>query len=426
MMRNPLRTAWLVGPAFVIACFCPAARGGDWPQWRGPNRDAKATGFTAPATWPKELTKKWQVKVGEGVATPALVGDKLYVFSREGGKEVVRALDAGTGKELWKDEYETGGVQGPASGFSGPRSSPTVADGKVITLGVRGVLSCYDTGGKLIWRKDAVERSWPPFFVASSPIVVDGLCIAQLGGQGSGVVVAYELATGNEKWKWPGDTPAYASPTLLTLGDTKVILAQTDRQIVGINVADGKQVWKTALAPPAGGPPKGKSGGKGGGMGGRGYNAATPMVDGQTLIYSGAGRGTKVVKLEKKGDEVTATDVWTNPEIGVQFNTPVVKDGLVFGVTERNVLFCINKEGKTAWTNEIKSERGYGSVVDVGPVLLALTPRSPLIVFEPTDKGFKEIASYKVTDTGSHAYPVVDGNRIYIKDQDSVILWTIE
>src|SRR6266404_228122 len=110
----------------------------DWPQWRGPNRDAKATGFTAPKTWPKQLTQKWKVTVGDGVATPALVGDKLYVFSRQDGNEVIRCLNAADGKEIWKDKYETGGATGPAASFSGPRSSPAVADGKVVALGVRG------------------------------------------------------------------------------------------------------------------------------------------------------------------------------------------------------------------------------------------------------------------------------------------------
>ena len=93
--------------------------GQDWPQWRGPNRDAKATGFTAPQTWPKSLTKKWKVTVGNGVATPALVGDKLYVFARRGAEEVACCLDATTGKELWADKYAAKAASGPASDFPG-------------------------------------------------------------------------------------------------------------------------------------------------------------------------------------------------------------------------------------------------------------------------------------------------------------------
>jgi outer membrane protein assembly factor BamB len=171
------RVASLAWMASVIVATSASAQ--DWSQWRGSNRDAKATDFKAPQTWPKELTRKWKITVGEGVATPALVGDKLYVFSRQEGNEITRCLNAVDGKEIWQDKYESLGASGPAQGFSGPRSSPTVVDGKVVTLGVRGVLSVLDAkDGKKLWRKDDF-KSWPNFFPSSSPIVVNQLVIAQ-------------------------------------------------------------------------------------------------------------------------------------------------------------------------------------------------------------------------------------------------------
>jgi len=87
----------------------------DWPQWRGPNRDGKVTGFTVPQTWPKTLSQKWKTTVGLGDATPALVGDKLYVAVRQGGNEVTLCLDAGTGKEPWRDKYAAVAVTGKAA-----------------------------------------------------------------------------------------------------------------------------------------------------------------------------------------------------------------------------------------------------------------------------------------------------------------------
>src|SRR5207245_17796 len=105
---------------------------------------------------------------------------------------------------------------------------------------------------------------------------------------------------------------------------------------------------------------------------GRGYNASTPLVDGQTIIYAGSGRGTKAVKLEKKDGTVTAKELWSNDN-GVQFNTPVLTRGLIFGVSDRNSLFCINaKDGKTAWTASLggggggggrRGPGGFGSIV---------------------------------------------------------------
>jgi outer membrane protein assembly factor BamB len=411
--------------AVGLGSFALAAGADDWPQWRGANRDAKVAGFNAPKTWPKELTQKWKVSVGGGDATPALVGDKLYVFTRQGGDEVIRCLDAATGKELWQDKYEAQPPTPPAAGpHAGPRSSPAVADGKVVTLGVRGTLSCLDAAtGKVAWRKDDFKGFWPMFFISSSPVVVDGLCIAQLGGKekgrgkASGGVVAYDLATGNEKWKWTGDSPAYASPVVTTVDGTKLIVAETEGKVVALTAADGKLAWETAFAA----------------QGRGGYNAATPIVDGQTIIYGGGGRGATAVKIEKKGDGFGAQGRWSNKETSVQFNTPVLKNGLLFGLSQRNDFFCMNAQnGKTLWTSPApkaggggRRVEGYGSIVDAGPVLVALTPSSQLTVFEPSDKEFKKVASYKVADTQTFAYPVVAGNRVFVKDQDSVTLWTL-
>ncbi|MHB1422291.1 MAG: PQQ-like beta-propeller repeat protein [Gemmataceae bacterium] len=383
----------------------------DWPQWLGPNRDAKATGFQAPKAWPKELTRKWKITVGEGVATPALVGDKLYVFSRQEGNEILRCLDAASGKELWQDKYASGGAAGPARGFSGPRSSPIVTDGKIVTLGVRSVLSCYDAAtGKKLWRKEEVQNNWPQFFTSSSPIVVDGQCIVELGTKNNGAIVAYDIATGAEKWKWTGDGSAYASPELVTVEGVKMLVAEMDKSIVGVRAADGKLLWQTPFA-----------------VSGRGYNASTPMVDKQTLLYSGSNRGTTAVKLEKQGDGLVAKDLWKNAEISIQFNTPVNYDNLIFGLSDKDQLFCLNaSDGTTAWTAPLKGSRGYGSIVAAGPVLFALNPSAQLVVFEPSDKGFKQLASYKVASGDTYAYPVVAGNRVYIKDKDSITLWTIE
>jgi outer membrane protein assembly factor BamB len=385
----------------------------DWPQWRGPNRDGKAD-FKAPASWPKELTKKWQVTVGNGVSTPALVGGKLYVFSRENGKEIARCLDAATGKELWldKEAYEVAPISGPPSGYPGPRSSPAVADGKAITYGVRGTLSCFDTSsGKLLWRKDGGVDAWPMFFTSCSPLIADGVCIAQLGGQRDSAIVALDPATGAEKWKWTGDGSSYASPIVGTIAGTKVIVAQSDKRLVVVSFADGKLLWETPFA--------------GSGMGG--MNSATPILDGGILIYSGTARGTKAVKLEKQGDTFSASELWGNRDNSIQYNSPVLKGGLIFGLSNRDVLFCISeKDGKTAWTSQIAGKRGFGSIVDAGEALVLLTPAGNLIAFEPSDKEFKQLASYKVADGDTTAYPVLAGKQIFVKDKDSVALWIAE
>ncbi len=456
-MKNANRALALV-LSLVASAVGSWAVAQDWPQWRGSNRDATVSGFQAPATWPPELTQKWRVAVGEGVSTPALVGARFYVFSRQEGHEITRCLDVATGEELWQDKYETAEINGAALRFasrSGPRCSPSVTDGKVVTLGVQGTLSCLDAAtGNVLWRNTDFEGSVPRFFPSSSPIIVDGLCIAQLGSDRDGSIMAFDLATGEETWKWTGDGPAYGSPVLMTLNGTKVIVAPTASNMVAVDAADGKLLWKIAYSQ------------------GR-YNAATPIVYGQHVIYAGPTRGVTAVKMEKEGDEHNSTESWSNPDNSLMYNTPVVKNGLLFGLSNLNSLFCINAEtGETMWNAPLgespggerpqigregraregrtqegrpqggqgreggRGQRrgrrggpgggGYGSIVDAGSVLLALNPTSLLIVFEPSDKEFKQLASYKVAESQTYAYPVIAGNRVFVKDQDSVTLWTIE
>ncbi|GAI36480.1 unnamed protein product, partial [marine sediment metagenome] len=250
--------------------------------------------------------------------------------------------------------------------------------------------------------KDPFPKVVPKFFTAMSPIIVDGMVIAHLGGKGNGAIIAYDLTTGDEKWRWADEGPEYASPALLTVKGTKQIVTLTEKSIVGVGVADGKLLWQLPFVPVR-----------------RAYNAATPIVDGQTVIYTGAGRGTKAVKIEKQGDGFTAKELWSNPELAPQFNTPVLKDGLLFGLSDRSNLFCINaKTGQTAWTDSTPRGRGgFAAIVDAGSVILALPSNSELIAFKPSGKEYAELARIKVSDTPTYAQPVIAGNRVFIKDK---------
>lgn len=285
-----------------------------------------------------------------------------------------------------------------------------MADGKVLTLGVGGVISCVDADkGKVLWRKDPMHGEVPRFFTAMSPIVVDDACVAQLGGDDQGTTFAFDLATGNVKWKWEGDGPAYGSPVLMTVDGTKQIVAQTAKSIVGFAAADGKLLWRIDT-------PKQ----------GRVYNAVTPIVDGQTVIYTGQGSGTRAVKVEKRGDKFVTNEVWKNDKLGTSFSTPVLKDGLLFGMSPRGNMFCLRADsGQTAWTTE-GGRQGFGTIVDAGPVVLALPANSEFIVFSPGDKKFEELARIKVSKSPTYAYPVVSGKRVFIKDKEALTMWTVE
>ncbi len=398
--------------AVLILISSTLAIAQDWPQWRGANRDGRVTGFTAPQSWPKELAPKWKVTVGLGDASPALVGDCLYVFTRQGEDEVTLCLNAANGEKVWEDKYAAQVVTGPAGSHPGPRSSPAVSEGKVVTLGVGGVLSCLDaSSGKVVWRKDEFPKVVPQFFTSMSPIIVDGMAIAHLGGPGNGALIAFDLSSGDTRWKWAAEGPEYASPVLLTVEGVKQIVTLTEKSIVGIGVTDGKLLWQLPFIPER-----------------RSYNSATPIVERPTVIYTGAARGTKAVKITKQGDGFVANEIWNNPGIAAQFSTPVLKDGLLYGCSNQGDLFCLNAQtGKTNWTDT--NDHGSGSfaaIVDAGSVILVLPNNSELTVFKPNEKEYVEVARIKSAETPTYATPVASGNRIFIKDQDSLAMMMVE
>jgi len=397
----------------VVLMSASWAAAQDWPQWRGPNRDNKVTGFTAPATWPKELTKKWTTTVGEGVSSPVLVGGKIFVFARpEGdtGDEVTSCLDAASGQILWQDKYtKAQAVKGAAARFKvpGTRSTPAVAEGKVCTLDVAGVVSCLDAAtGSVVWRKDTKSR--PTFYTSTSPLIVDGMCIVY-----AGALTAFDLATGDAKWQWKGGQAPYGSPVLMTVAGTKQVVTPTSNSLVGVSLADGKLLWQVKLP-----------------GGGYTINYDTPIIDGQTVIYAaptkGSGGTTLAVKIDKMEDKFAATELWKVKQAPYQYNTPVLMDGLLFGLSPGKTFFCMDaKTGKNLWTDT--TERGeVGGILNAGSVLLALTGKSELIAFEPSGKGYKEVAKYHVSDTPGLAYPIVVGNRVYVKGRDALTLWTIQ
>lgn len=399
-------------PSFAFLATALLLPGGlvpqDWPQWRGPNRDGKTSGFAVPEKWPTALKERWTTKVGEGDATPALAGDKLYVFARQGGDEVALCLNAKDGKVVWQEGYQTQAVSGPANKHGGPRSSPTVAEGKVITLGVRSVLSCLDAGtGKVLWRKDEI-KGWPDFFAAMSPLVADGLCVAHLGGKENGAVVAYELAGGAEKWRWMGDGPTYSSPFLMTVEGTKTVMVQADRNLVGLSLADGKLLWKVATEPQ------------------RRAFASTPIVDGSLVIFMGGGRGTAAIRIEKAGDGLAAKQVWENEDLLVVFNNPVLHEGLLFGATDQGKIFCMKAEsGEVGWIDT--ERRGmFCATVDAGEAIVSLFDGGTLVAFEPSGKGYEELVRIQVAAGGTFAHPILAGKRVIVKHAEAVTLFTLE
>lgn len=393
----------------LIMAFSLPANSQDWPQFRGPGRDSKVNGFKAPAEWPAELPQIWKINVGTGDASPVLAGDKIYLHTRQGGDEVILCLNAATGEEIWKDSYPALPVTGPASSHPGPRSTPALANGKIVTFGVSGILSCLDAAtGKLIWRKENPSNAVPQFYTGMSPLIVDGTCIAHIGTNDNGQVLALDLNTGNEKWVWKGDGPSYASPTLMNIDGQKHIVIQTEKNLISLDFPDGKLLWQIGTSPQQ-----------------RFYNCVSPYIDGNKIYYTGQGTGTKAIEVSRQGDKYSTKELWSNTDVGAKWNTPVLVNGHLYGFTDQRRIYCLNStNGATAWIDNTTNS-DFATIVDCGSLIIGFPSTGSLILMKPDSKKYTEIAKYKLSETPVYAFPVVAGKSIYVKDAESLILYKL-
>jgi outer membrane protein assembly factor BamB len=388
----------------------------DWPQWRGPNRDGVIPFFSEPKSWPDQLKQQWQISVGIGHSSPILVKQKAYVFTRQGEQEVVSCIDFETGKQIWRDMYSAAYTMNPAATRhgKGPKSTPIYHAGKLYTLGINGILSCYDAeSGKLRWRREFGSKysaTSPLYGTATSPIVDRGLLIAHVGGDDSGALTAFNLETGREVWSWNGDGPSYASPIIVDLGGARQVVTQSQKNLIGIAAADGKLLWSipftTAYV----------------------QNIITPIIHGQTLIFSGLDKGVMAIKLRQSGGSWTTEKVWENPEVSFYMSTPVLSGNLLLGMSNKNkgrfVALDANT-GKTLWATSGR-EGDNAAVLTAGGSLFLLTSDGELIVAKAGGTGFEQLRRYTVAKSPVWAHPVLAGNRILVKDAEMLTLWKAE
>jgi outer membrane protein assembly factor BamB len=409
IMKKTFNIISLTG-LLVILTGINSAFGQDWNQWRGSNRDSRVVGFEAPANWPETLTQQWKINVGFGDATPSLAKGKIYVFTRMEGNEVLQCLDASSGKLIWKDSYPADEVTGPAARHPGPRSSPTVINGKVIVIGATGIISCLGAeSGKLLWRNSDYANIVPFYFTGMSPIINNNYCFAHLGGPESSAIIAFDLASGKIVWKYEGDGPSYASPDIMVFDNFKQVVMQTDKTLLGLSTDGGKVLWKIPTPVER-----------------RFYNSASPIIVGHKIYYTGQGLGTRAVNITKSGNDYSVDEVWTNSTFGTNYNTPVLEDGFLFGLSNRGSLYCLNAaNGEIAWSDTTR-HNGFGSIINAGSVLVALSSTSNLVVFKPETDEYRQIAVIKAAETPTYAHPLLSGNRIYIKDAESLIMYVVE
>jgi outer membrane protein assembly factor BamB len=387
----------------------------DWPQWRGPHRDGQAIGFKIPTTWPKALEQRWQVEVGLGHSSPVAAEDKIYIFTRRGDDEVLACLNPSDGKELWQHGYPAPYQANAVAAMhgKGPKSTPVVAEGRVFTFGISGILTCWNAKtGKLAWQREfskQFEKTSPLYGAAMSPIIEQDKCIVHVGGPDKGALLALDVKTGETIWSCPEDGPGYASPIVATIDEVRQAITQSQKACLGVDATDGKLLWKIPFQTEYD------------------QNVVTPIEHEGSLIFSGLNKGVDRYRIEKQDDEWETDKTWENKEVSLYMSSPVADGETLFGFSHRHKgqLFAMDlTTGKTLWTSDGRLGDN-ASLVRTGKVLWALTTTSELIVFKASEAQFEPVAHYRVADTPTWAHPVIMPGGVLVKEETKLTFWRL-
>lgn len=394
----------------ILLCFGTIAPAADWPQWRGANRDGKSADTGLLAQWPTGGPRLvWKAQgIGEGYSSLAVVGNRLYTQGQQGDGEFVLALDAATGKPLWKTP--TGRALRAERG-NGPRGTPTVDGGRLYAVAADGTLVCLETDtGKRVWginfAADFKGRA-PNWGYTESPLVDGDRVIVAPGGP-SAAIVALNKATGAVIWKSQSDGAAYSSAMPFDAGAIRGLATLTSSAAIGLNMKDGELLWRYTN------------------VSNRTANIATPIVNQDRVFFStDYGTGCVLLKLTPQGGSVQASEVYFNKDMRNHYTTSVLVDGYLYGYSSDILTAMEWTTGKVAWRNR---SVGKGNCAYADQRLYCLGEDGVAGLIEATPRAYAEKSRFEIPRGSLPTWspPVVANGRLYLREQDNLYSYDIQ
>jgi outer membrane protein assembly factor BamB len=392
----------------------------DFPQFLGPERSGWVSGPPLARDWhsnPPRLL--WKRPVGSGWSAFAAVNGFAVTLEQRGSEECVVCYEVATGKPVWnhaiaaRHESVLGGI--------GPRSTPTIYQGRVYALGATGILRSLDSSGKLLWSEDLRERygitasedeQTVMFGRPASPLIVDSLVVVPGGGAEGKArnLVAFDLETGRLVWEaenWlpngQADQIAYSSPSLANLAGRRQILIVNESTASGHDPLTGRRLWSH--------PWPGHSNGD------ASVSQAVAVGANRVLLTKGYGGGGELIELSAgAGDELTVTTVWKIPRVlQTKFSNVVVHQGHAFALSE-GILECVSLDsGRRRWK---RGRYGHGQILGVGDLLLVLAEEGELHLLELNSEKFVHFGSVPAFSGKTWNNLCIQGKCLLVRNAD--------
>jgi outer membrane protein assembly factor BamB len=381
----------------------PATRRADWPGFRGPDRNAVIPGVRIATDWAKSPpVELWRRAIGPGWSSFAVDGDLVYTQEQRGDEEIVSCYKLGTGEPVWSHAdaarfYES-------NGGAGPRATPTLANGRVYTLGATGILNALDAGnGAVVWSLNAASDTGaadPGWGFAGSPLVVGDLVIVATSGR----LAAYEAATGKRRWLGPAGGAGYSSPHLVTIGGVPQVLLLRGSRSTSVSPADGSLLWEHVAQP--------------------GVSIVQPgfTAEGDVLVAPGdgmGGMGMRRLAVTRGAAGWTVQERWMSRGLKPYFNDFVVHEGHAFGF-DGSILAAIDlATGERKWKG---GRYGHGQMILLPEqdLLLVLSEEGELALVGAGADQHTEVARFKAIEGKTWNHPVLVGDVVLVRNGEEM------
>ncbi|MEA3462283.1 MAG: PQQ-binding-like beta-propeller repeat protein [Bacteroidota bacterium] len=375
-----------------------------WPGFRGINRDGIIHDLKIETDWsaspPVEL---WRRPIGPGCSSFAVRGNMIYTQEQRGEEEIVSCYYLVTGEPVWKHRDQARFWDSHVG--AGPRSTPTLADSCLYTLGATGILNALDVvNGNLLWSRNAAAdtdtetREWG---YTASPLVVDDVVIIALSGK----LIAYERTNGDPRWQGPDGGSGYSSPHLVNMHGVRQILLMSRAGVTSVAPADGSLLWEHEWL--------------------EGDKIMQPalITDGDLLISAGLRKGMRRIGVSHGPDGWITDEHWTSIRMRPNFNDFIVHKGHVYGFDGPNLVCMDLEDGKRKW----RGDRYTGQLLLLAEqnLLLVWSEEGQVALVEAVPDGFTKLGRFQAVEGKAWSHPAMAGNIFLARNDKEMVAYRL-